>query len=91
MMKGFAMLSGLPSAHKQNNCTCGCVPNIMSLHDQAKERARRREEAAAAVKKPTLSEYLAEQRVPPLPTPAEMNNLEVMECAETCDDDEPES
>lgn len=38
------------------NCACGCVPNIMSLHEQANERARRRE--AAAVRKPTVGEVL---------------------------------
>ena len=29
-------------------CDCGCVPPIMSLHDQARERAKRRKEKAAA-------------------------------------------
>ena len=38
------------------NCACGCLPNIMSLHEQANERARRRE--AAAVRKPTVGEVL---------------------------------
>ena len=37
----------LPEGHKPL-CDCGCVPNVMSLHEQAKERGRRRAEKAAA-------------------------------------------
>jgi hypothetical protein len=49
MMRGFAfdgLFKGTSEAHKRD-CECGCVPNVMSLHEAAKERARRRAEAQA--------------------------------------------
>ena len=50
------------SAGAAASCDCGCVPAIMSLHEQAKERARRRaEKAAESHRKPTVAEYLAMQ------------------------------
>jgi hypothetical protein len=50
------------SAGAAASCDCGCVPAIMSLHEQAKERARRRaEKAAESQRKPTVAEYLAMQ------------------------------
>ena len=53
--------------HEQQaaNCDCGCVPNVLSLHEAAKERARRRV-AAAALAKPSVAEYLATQKNPML-------------------------
>jgi hypothetical protein len=58
---GFDSLLGKASAHNAaDNCNCGCVPNILSLHDAAKERARRRAEAAE--KKPTVAEMLAKRQ-----------------------------
>ena len=57
-----ALVKGRGSAHKEVDCSCGCVPKIMSLHEQAKERARRRE-AAAAQQRPTLGEYLAQKAI----------------------------
>ena len=55
MLRGFALDSlfkdaakGIASNPHAPKCDCGCVPNVMSLHDQARERARRRAEKAAA-------------------------------------------
>ena len=72
-----AILGGKGSAHASNDpkCQCGCVPNIMSLHEQAKERARRRE--AEAARKPTLTEYLAKT---PGEQPAQWSSTMAMEC-----------
>ena len=55
MLRGFALDSlfkdaakGVSSGTHPDKCDCGCIPNVMSLHDQARERARRRQEKAAA-------------------------------------------
>ena len=59
MMRGFGLdglfkeaAKGIVAPPKDEEhkplCDCGCVPNVMSLMDQAKERARRRTEKAAA-------------------------------------------
>ena len=83
MLRGLeGLLKGRGSAHKEVDCACGCVPNIMSLHGQARERARRRE-AAAASQRPTLGEYLAQKAVADvLITPAMPSapNLVALEC-----------
>ena len=83
MLRGLtAVLSGKAAHSTEPNCQCGCVPNIMSLHEQAKERARRRE--AAAARKPTLLEYLSQNGVPP-----GMASLRAEECATECEPEAP--
>ena len=60
MLRGFGLdsLLGQKTHNTTPNCQCGCVPNVMSLHDAARERARRRE--AEAQRKQTLAEYIAQ-------------------------------
>ena len=68
------------------DCNCGCVPNVMGLHEAARERGRRREAAAAAASRPTVAEYLAEHGAPRLPGPAEKAAILTaiaMECEES--------
>ena len=87
MLRGFsleAMLKGDGLKEQQSHdggCQCGCVPNILSLHEQAKERARRRKEKEAAAQRPTISEYLQQHQgevlvptPPPSTTSSTVNN-----------------
>ena len=63
MLRGFSFDTLLGTQRKSGigahipKCDCGCVPNVMSLHEAAKERARRRAQDAA--RKPTVGEVLA--------------------------------
>ena len=65
---GFKNPFSKPAHQQRADCDCGCVPPVLSLHEQAKERARRRAAAAAAgeVKKPTVAEFLATRQNPVL-------------------------
>lgn len=67
MFSGFTPF-GQPKKEHAAKCDCGCVPAIMSLHEQAKARAARRRAAAdQATNKPTVAQYLATQGAPPVP------------------------
>ena len=82
MLRGFSLDALMGTArsggpHTQA-CSCGCVPNIMSLHEAARERARRREEANS---KPTVAEVLQQQQLqlqarPPVPQPPQQQRQE---------------
>ena len=67
MLRGFSFDSllgrgGPLTAHRSSEaCDCGCLPSMLSLHEQAKERMRQRD-ARAATQKPTVAELLAQRK-----------------------------
>lgn len=99
MLRGFSFNTLLGTQRSGGGshlpkCDCGCVPNVMSLHDQAKERARRRE---ASARKPTVGEVLLQrekafalqqQQQQSASTGGAADNMLVAECDEDDEDDD---
>jgi len=66
-------------------CDCGCVPPVLSLFEQAKERSRRRAAKLAASEKPTVAQLLAQMQRSQQPAVAGGSSTDM---AMSCEEDE---